>query len=294
MVAAVQGELAASAGVGKLIVPPVEAAQWVQTQIERGQAIRKLRLRYAEDLEKARHKKGEWVQQTHDVLKGMFDNDSVAQEFNTWDARVLPDFVELHLFIEAFYDEMEQRLKKLQTIYRRMPVGRQGGQRANVAKAGRMTEGASIPALKVGDAAAIAPVAPMARPVAKGILVVHGEAADQVARVEPFLAKLGLGLIHSDLAGAMARLQEADGAAFVVVVTGSSDRMGADGESLFRLGCCVGRLGEGRACIVAAEGTVADIFGVNCILLDAADGWQLQLARQMRRAGVDVDLNRIC
>jgi len=43
-------------------VPPADAAQWVQMQIEKGHAIRKVKLRYAEDLEKAREKKGEWGQ----------------------------------------------------------------------------------------------------------------------------------------------------------------------------------------------------------------------------------------
>ena len=47
MSVAIQNEPAAP---GKLIVAPTEAAQWVLAQLEKGHSIRKLKLRYAEDL----------------------------------------------------------------------------------------------------------------------------------------------------------------------------------------------------------------------------------------------------
>ncbi len=120
MSVAIQNEPAAP---GKLIVAPTEAAQWVLAQLEKGHAIRKLKLRYAEDLEKAREKKGEWVKQTNDLLKGMFDTESIAQEFNTWEVRVLPEYAELSLFIDVFYEEMDQRLMRLTSVHRRIPAG---------------------------------------------------------------------------------------------------------------------------------------------------------------------------
>src|SRR5262249_56679388 len=85
---------AAVSSPGKLIVPPAEAARAVWTQLERGRAIRKTRIRHAEELEKAREVKAEWVGQTLDLLKSMFDTESVAMEFSIIDARVLPDYAE--------------------------------------------------------------------------------------------------------------------------------------------------------------------------------------------------------
>src|SRR5438270_8497386 len=91
-------------------------------QIERGVAIRKTRIRSSEELEKARGRKMEWVTQTHDMLVSMFDTDAVAADFNEWDVRVLPDYAETSEFAELFYEEMDQRLAKLRSIHRRIPV----------------------------------------------------------------------------------------------------------------------------------------------------------------------------
>lgn len=303
MVAAVQGEMvgAASGGAsGKLIVPPVEAAQWVQTQIERGQSIRKLRLRYADELEKARAKKAEWVTQTYDVLKGMFDSDGVAQEFNSCDTRVLPDFAELHLFIEAFYDEMEQRLKKLQLVHRRIPVGRHPApaRSTSVPRSGRAVHATPVAVPPPETPAASAEPAPPAAGTKQCVLFQHGECDDAMARVEQFVEMLGLEAVRVDFGAALDRLGEADDVCFAMVVTPAAQGVSNDGRALFQLGCCVGKVGASRACIVATEGAGGgcggDVCGVACVGLDPADGWQLQVARQMKRAGVEVDLNRIC
>jgi hypothetical protein len=67
----------------------------------------------------------------------------------------------------------------------------------------------------------------------------------------------------------------------------------------FRLGFLVGRLGAARVCLVgtasdprapaAASGT-----SLATVTLDSHGGWQLPLARTLKRAGVQVDLNRLC
>ena len=118
---AVQNEPVITAS-GKLIIPPADAARAVWTQIDKGRAIRKTRIRYADELEKAREIKNEWVKQTIDLLRSMFDSEQIAQEFSLWDARVLPEYAELKLFIEVFYEELDQRLLKLESVHRRIPV----------------------------------------------------------------------------------------------------------------------------------------------------------------------------
>src|SRR5262249_30767010 len=133
MTLAVQ-EPAAVTSPGKLIVPPAEAARAVWTQLERGRAIRKSRIRHAEELEKAREVKAEWVGQTIDLLKSMFDTESVAMEFSIIDARVLPDYAEVGLFIEVFYEEMDQRIARLESVYRRIPVNHGAGNGAAAAR----------------------------------------------------------------------------------------------------------------------------------------------------------------
>jgi hypothetical protein len=40
-------------------------------------------------------------------------------------------------------------------------------------------------------------------------------------------------------------------------------------------------------------GLFEDEFGILYIQIDQSDGWQLQLARHWKRAGVEVDLNKL-
>lgn len=62
----------------------------------------------------------------------------------------------------------------------------------------------------------------------------------------------------------------------------------------FQLGFLVGRLGLSRVCLMQAIGKPAEGSPVPAITLDAHGGWQLPLARTLKRAGVAVDLNRLC
>src|SRR4051794_1054101 len=68
-----------------------------------------------------------------------------------------------------------------------------------------------------------------------------------------------------------------------------------DRRFVFRLGCCCGRLGMRRAGVLVPEGIpqLPEEHGVMSLPMDAADGWQLQLARQLKRSGIEVDLNRL-
>jgi hypothetical protein len=63
----------------------------------------------------------------------------------------------------------------------------------------------------------------------------------------------------------------------------------------FELGYCVGRLGFKRVFILSAtdDKLTVDEHGLLHIPLDPADGWQLHLARQLKRAGLEIDLNRV-
>lgn len=63
----------------------------------------------------------------------------------------------------------------------------------------------------------------------------------------------------------------------------------------FSLGFVLGRLGRGRVFIIGST-TTPPLPGFARILvsqLDMGGGWQIQLARRMKAAGIDIDLNRL-
>jgi predicted nucleotide-binding protein len=63
----------------------------------------------------------------------------------------------------------------------------------------------------------------------------------------------------------------------------------------FSLGFVLGRLGRARVFIIGSN-NAAPLPGFSRILvaqLDLGGGWQIQLARRMKAAGIDIDLNRL-
>ena len=61
-----------------LLLPKSVAGRYVRNLIDKGLAIRRLRIRYVEDLEDVRAKKAEWVSHYGAVLRQLFTNGTVA------------------------------------------------------------------------------------------------------------------------------------------------------------------------------------------------------------------------
>lgn len=64
---------------------------------------------------------------------------------------------------------------------------------------------------------------------------------------------------------------------------------------IFELGYFAGKLGRGRACLLR-KGSVeipSDLYGVIYTEFDGADGWKINLVREMKAAGLAFDANRM-
>ncbi len=64
---------------------------------------------------------------------------------------------------------------------------------------------------------------------------------------------------------------------------------------IFELGYFVGSLGRGRACLLR-KGAVeipSDLWGVVYTDMDIADGWKIELARELKDAGFEFDANTV-
>jgi predicted nucleotide-binding protein len=110
-----------SSGSGaRLLVPKMTAAQHIRAHIQRGIAIRRQRIRYIEDLEDVRALKGEWVNSYTDTLKQLFSTSSIADECNDWVGKVYPEFADVTLFVEQFYEEMDYRVRKLRGVLKKL------------------------------------------------------------------------------------------------------------------------------------------------------------------------------
>jgi len=64
---------------------------------------------------------------------------------------------------------------------------------------------------------------------------------------------------------------------------------------VFELGYFIGKLTRSRVCALYEQGVElpSDIHGVVYIPLDATDGWQLKLFRELNDLGYKVDISKV-
>jgi hypothetical protein len=279
-----------------------EVAARIREQLELGTQIRDLRIRYAEDLDDARARKQAWVKKVTDLLSSVFDNNSVADYCNDWVGKIFPEYAEFGNFVEQFYEEMAHRIGRLRAVSRRVEQGLEP-QPAPQPAASAAAQPAEVAAPAAEQAAV--PVAPAAaprrveQPASVHSVVLMGlpaECPELSGPLGKFLSELGIPtvpLVESANPGDWTEaIDKHSSAGFAIVSAAAGDPRLAS----FRLGYAAGKLGSGHLCVVHPAGTISGVeaTGLTHMALDEGGGWQLQLARQLKRAGVSVDLNRLC
>jgi hypothetical protein len=288
---------AAAVANAKLVVPRNEALRVIKAQIERGLEIKRAKIRYVPELERAREAKGQWTNDVMRMLKGMYNTGAVADECQAWHGKVLPEYADLNLFIEHFYDEMDQRLRKLHTVWKRIQdLPEETPKPLTSAPAANPNpdffEAATTP--PPSSAPATSTTASSSKP-RTGAFVVYQHDPRAQAAVRDFCTKLGFDVaeIAQDAQPDVtisAQLDQHPNLDFGLILSRADNP-----PKPFELGYCVGRLGLKRTFVLSAtdDKLTVDEHGLLHIPLDPADGWQLHLARQLKRAGLEIDLNRV-
>jgi predicted nucleotide-binding protein len=148
-----------------------------------------------------------------------------------------------------------------------------------------------------------------ARAVSRAIFVVHGHDEGARETVAGFLRKLDLTPIilheHANQGRTIIEKFEdkSNDVGFAVVLLTPDDVGGTDATKLqprarqnviLELGYFVAKLGRDRVCALK-KGDIevpTDYIGVGYVDLDPKGGWRLDLAREIKAAGIDVDLNK--
>ncbi|MFH1993715.1 MAG: nucleotide-binding protein [Pseudomonadota bacterium] len=157
-------------------------------------------------------------------------------------------------------------------------------------------------------APAIPPIAPLAG--TRRVFIVHGRDEAAKEAVARFLTKLELEpiILHEQPNQGRTVIEKFEGSADVdfAVVLLTPDDIGyladdfdnpkprARQNVVFELGYFVGRLGRSRVCALHKGGVeiLSDYEGVVYVSMDDPQGWRLLLAREIKAAGVNVDLNK--
>ena len=144
------------------------------------------------------------------------------------------------------------------------------------------------------------------------VFIVHGHDARAKETVARFVERLDLDAVVLDEQPSegltiIEKFEKHAGRADFAIILITPDDVGASIEKkndlklrarqnvIFELGYFFYALGRRGVCALYKEGVelASDIYGVVYVLMDEFDAWQLTLAREMKRAGLSFDLNKL-
>jgi len=142
------------------------------------------------------------------------------------------------------------------------------------------------------------------------ILLVHGRDEATKESVLKFLEKMGLQalILHEQPDGGKGLIEkfgESSNISFAIILITPDDiaaprnkpkerQARASQNVMFELGYFWGKLGHGRVCVLYKEGVEmpSDYPGLMYIPMDSGGGWRLLAAKEIKQAGIEIDLNK--
>jgi predicted nucleotide-binding protein len=267
-----------------LRVPRADAADRVSHQIDKGRALLGLGIRSQAELEHARAEASKWESYTEELLKRLFTNESIAREFMRFCGSV--GYVDdgLAEFVARLREDVKGHVGRLDSILARLEL---------------LDEPPSVTAPKTGRERMTQ---------TRDVFVVHGNNEAVRESTCRFLEKLDLRpiVLHEQANRGKTIIEkfEAHSNVEFAVVLLTADDVGAAKDKpdalrprarqnvILELGYFLSRLGRHRVCCLYEHGVEvpSDYDGVIYVPLEG-DGWRLSLARELKSAGINVDLN---
>ena len=276
-------------------MPRAEAAKRIEAQIEKGKKLLGRRIEDEADLKDTSHAMHAWTDYNEELLKRIIDTDEFAEAYHSSNFRALAVLGGSSSFQERannFRSWIENYISSLTSLLTRLDL---------------------IPEAPQPKQPSFQQQANQPPAINKQVFIVHGHdeaAKESVARL---LEKLDLEPIilhekpdqgrtiiekfeeHSDVGFAVVLLTPDDvGAAKEGAESLESLKPRARQNVIFELGFFVGKLGRKRVCALRKGDTeiLSDFSGVLWKPLDEEGAWRLELGKEIRAAGLDVDLNR--
>lgn len=143
------------------------------------------------------------------------------------------------------------------------------------------------------------------------VFIVHGH--DDLAKTKTarFIEKLGLKpiILHEQTSSGktiIEKIEEYSNVGFGIVLYTPCDKGCKNGEEfnllnrarqnvVFEHGYLIGKIGRKNVCALVKDEVEVpnDISGVVFVKMDIEDSWHIKIAKELRSAGYDIDLNRL-
>jgi len=274
-----------------LQIPRSNAAKKIRTQIEEGKKLLAWEITNEAELKEAHHAMYTWSEYNEELLKRIVDTDELVKGYRLigiYGGSTGP--TSFREEVEEFRSDVDYYVRSLQSILKRLELIPEAPELKQV-----------NPQQHTNPSCAIS----------KQVFIVHGHdeaAKESVARL---LEKLELDpiILHEQPnrgRTVIEKFEDYSDVGFAVVLL-TPDDVGAAREDaknlkprarqnvLFELGFFIGKLGRERVCALH-KGNVeilSDFSGVLWTALDEEGAWRLKLGKEIRAAGLDVDLNRL-
>ena len=263
-----------------------EAEKLLKSQIDKGRQILELPIQSNEELEKAQAEYLKWNDYNTDLLRKIFDSPEVSQMYSKVGVGIFYIHPSFDQRIGEFQNDLKDKLNRLESIKDRLTL--YGEPRQSSSTIDRQRSGV------IGDK----------------VFVVHGQDKGAKEEVARFLEKLELKpiILHEQPnigRTLIEKFEDYSSVDYAIVLLTPDDlgRLASENSELlprarqnvvFELGYFIGKLGRNKVCALYKKGVElpSDFNGVLYIELDEAGGWRLNLAKELKSAGFDIDMNK--
>jgi len=284
-------------------VPREEAIRRIREQIEIGRAIKNATMFSTVDLDNAQKRRTEWLENQTQILSTLF-NESFLEEGNS--AEISSDIdsaITFGLKEKYFKDHINEQINRLESFLERL---KRDGEEDLMEEPMRRELPKAFQSKEAQTGAGPAVEKPSTEKPA--ILLIHGQDAAAKGSVLEFIEKLGLRALTKAANGGKGlidKFREMSNAHFAIVLFTPADatvlldkvtgtRVPMIYDIIFEFGYVVAKLGPERVYAICQERTKIpfDYAGAMFIPIDSRGDWRLLLAKGLKQAGIEIDLNK--
>jgi predicted nucleotide-binding protein len=267
-----------------------EAENKITERIAKGREIRETPINSPQDLDSAEKIYGKWNDFNVELLKRIFTNDELSEEYTSWAGSIVMFSGEKSLGkkVSDFYEEIDEKIHRLESMAERLEL---------------IPESSAAPQ-KASDLVT-------ERKIDKSkIFIVHGHDDSAKLEVARFIEKIGFKpiILHEQASGSKTIIEKIEAysdVGFGVVIYSPCD-LGSKNidppvlsgrarqNVVFEHGFLIGKLGRSKVCSLVKGNveTPNDISGIVYTSMDSSN-WQIELAKELRAAGYPVDMNNV-
>ncbi|MEA5535294.1 nucleotide-binding protein [Crocosphaera sp. XPORK-15E] len=267
-----------------------KASQQIQIQIDQGREIinSSISIQSEQEFQQCHYQYSKWAKYNIELLKRIFDNDDYANEYTSYGFHFTNILrLTLNEGIDTLQDNIERQIHRLESICDRIDL---------------------IPELSTLSTTLTTMNTYQSE---KDIFIVHGHDNEAKREVDVLIRKLGFNpiILHEQPNQGktiIEKFENYSNVSFAIILLTPDDegkvrnkdeelKPRARQNVILELGYFMGKLGRDKVCALYKEKVEipSDFSGVLYTMMDNAGAWKTEIAKEMKKTGLEVDLNKL-